>query len=224
MEGVYFYFYLVCKIGRRAASSLKMVTCESQLSVRGRRSMGFCLPLFLLCFNPSILFGLEITPAASFAQAAPGEKVKIGKTAAGQTKSGPREVEPALPRDLRASERPFGVGAADRAPGPRPAAKSPGRLSESQAPPPGPERQGPLFLQGEAGAGRRVGGPPTCRLLPSPGPPSTRSSCRGGLLSKQMSWGELKALSWRPDSDCCESRLPRSPRSASRVVSTWMLS
>lgn len=123
-----------------------------------------------MCFNPSILFGLEITPAASFAQAAPGEKVKIGKTAAGQTKSGPREVEPALPRDLRASERPFGVGAADRAPGPRPAAKSPGRLSESQAPPPGPERQGPLFLQGGAGAGRRVGGPPTCRLPPSPGP------------------------------------------------------
>lgn len=72
-------------------------------------------------------------------------------------------MEPALPRDLRASERPFGVGAADQAPGPRPAAKSPGRLSESQVPPPGPEQQGPLFLQGGAGAGH-----PRAPYLPAP--------------------------------------------------------
>lgn len=85
------------------------------------------------------------------------------------------------------------------------------RNTSTSLPPLGPEQHCPGCWRRE---GERMGvfqescpwpsrGSCTCQLPTLPrAVPFIGSSCWGGFLGKQMSFGEFKALSWRPDSDC----------------------
>lgn len=64
--------------------------------------------------------------------------------------------------------------------------------------------ESPSHLIGKADTGllwTHIPWSPTCQLPTLPSAPLW-SSCWRSFLSKQMSLGEFKALSWRPDSDC----------------------
>lgn len=86
------------------------------------------------------------------------------------------------------------------------------RNTSASLPPLGLEQHCPGYWRREgermlAFSGESYPQPPV-RVLYLPAPhlaravPFIGSSCWGGFLGKQMSFGEFKALSWRPDSDC----------------------